>query len=1283
MSQHRVFTTASCRGRIPWNFLLAAGGILLAMVAAVPVRIFAQQLAPVWGVSTVAGTGTLGDSGDSGQATKATLNKPVGVAVDRAGNLYISEANTTAGSITSVIRKVTPEGIISTIAGKPGSVGYAGDGGAASAALLNNPYGIEIDRDGNLLIGDISNYEIRKIDMTSGIITTVAGIRGSAGYTGDGGPATSAKLYTAYTAASDAAGNIYIADNHNNVIRKVDTAGNISTFAGTGIAGHSGDGGPAKSAQISGPYSVWVDPAGNLYINELGAGASYIRMIDTAGIIHTIAGSGTAGYSGDEGSATAARLNTPHGTVIDGRGNFYIADETNQIIRGVDSAGVIHTIAGIYNGKSFSGDGVPALAAKFNYPYGIAIDSNNNLYVPDTLNNRVRQLSLNTVAPPVAIGGSSTQNLFVASTTAVTLTSATISPLGDFSVGALSGCSFGTQLAANTPCTIPYTFTPTAAGLRTAQLTLTDSAGIVSRIGITGMGIAPQVAFGLSSISTIAGTGTAGFNAASGSASGALLNMPRGGVADSAGNLFFADSGNNAIRRIDAVSGAITTVAGTGQPGYSGDGSAATAAQLNVPAKVVVDATGNLYIADTGNNVIRFVDASTGFISTIAGNGIATYSGDGGLATSASLNAPQGLAVDLGGHVYVADTGNNAIRYFGKGGDISTFAGNGASGYAGDGGNVHDAQLAAPQAVALDGKGSVYIADTGNSVLRMVSATNRITTIAGQQGINVNGGDGSVARSASLANPSDVAIDAAGDLYLAANGLVRMIDGNGNISTIAGTGDNGAFSGEGGPAVDALLPSPASNIFLDSSANVYVADTADNRLLKIASATAPTIVFATQSPNATGSPQRVLVQNVGNKTLQLGTITVSGPFALQSADSTACTATTALAPGMNCSLSIAFMPTDRGQFTGAVVIRDNALNNNASTQTIQLAGVGSTLSATKTQVTLIPSSAVYGQTAQSLVTATVSSDAATTGSVTFTLNGAQLAKISLSNGSASINLPSLQAGTYNLEASYSGDSNNSSSSGSVQVVVQPAVLTVTVADASRHYLYDANPVFTYTITGFVNGDTSSVVSGTPSITTTATQDSPAGTYAITATAGTLSAANYIFTFVPAKLTVTAAPPADFTLSVSPRSVAMENGGSATFSFSLTSMYGYDGTVQFACSAPANMICKFNPATLKGNPSGAVSSQLTILLGSAYARSSAKRVGGIMVAMLLGLGCVFRRRRSISVLLMLVILAGTWSLSGCGNFSNTLPAAGTSQVTITATDSASKQTHSATVTVTIQ
>ncbi len=687
-----------------------------------------QQLVPVWVPTTVVGNGTSGDKGDGGPAISAELTAQFQVAVDKTGNLYIDDPT------NHVIRKVNTSGIISTIAGTAGSSGYTGDGGPATAAKLNTPYGVALDNNGDLLIADRNNYVIRKINADTGIITTVAGT-GKQGTTGDGGPATSATLNGPYTVTCDRYGNIYIPDSKANTVRKVDTGGIITTIAGTGKSGYTGDGGPSTAATFNALYGAWVDLAGNLYISDVAN--NVVRMIDTSGIIHTVAGNNQSSpiNSGNGGPATSAVIYNPRPIVLDNAGNLYIPDQHGQTIRSVDGNGIIRTIAG--NGvQGFGGDDGPGPAAEFSVPYGLGIDSNNNVYVADSSNFRVRRLSLNTGFASTALGTSVTHNFIVQSSVSVTPSTAVIAPNNpaEFSLGALSGCTLGASLAANAFCTIPITFTPTVPGLQAARLKITDTNGHVSTFGFTGVGVAPETTYSNALINTIAGTGTAGNAGAIGPADSAQVNTPRGGSVDSAGNVYFADSGNNVIRRIDAVSGAISTVAGTGSAGFSGEGGAATSAQLNAPAKVVVDAAGNLYIADTLNSVIRFVNASDGSISTIAGTpGTASYTGDKGPATAATLNRPQGLAVDLGGGVYVADTDNNAIRFFAKGGIIVTVTGTGTSGYAGDGGNALSGALNSPQAVQLDGTGDLYIADTGNNVVRMISARNQISTVAGQQ----------------------------------------------------------------------------------------------------------------------------------------------------------------------------------------------------------------------------------------------------------------------------------------------------------------------------------------------------------------------------------------------------------------------------------------------------------------------------------------------------------------------------------------------------------------------
>ena len=331
-------------------------------------------------ITTVAGNGTQGYGGDGGQASAAELYSPSGVAIDAAGNLYIAEAN------NARIRKVTTSGIISTFAGT-GAPGYSGDGGPATAAKLWQPIGITFDATGNLYITDNATFVIRKV-TTTGIISTIAGDT-IQGYSGNGGPATAAELNQPSYATIDAAGNVYIADEYNFAVRKVSTAGIISIIAGDTTQGFSGDGGQATAAELNYPSGIALDTAGNMYIADNGN--NRIRKVSIGGIITTIAGSGTAGYSGDGGPATAAELSAPCFVTTDNAGNIYFADGGNNAIRRINTAGIISTMAG--NGMlGYSGDGGPATAAKLFAPNGITLDAAGNFYIADWSNNRVRKV---------------------------------------------------------------------------------------------------------------------------------------------------------------------------------------------------------------------------------------------------------------------------------------------------------------------------------------------------------------------------------------------------------------------------------------------------------------------------------------------------------------------------------------------------------------------------------------------------------------------------------------------------------------------------------------------------------------------------------------------------------------------------------------------------------------------------------------------------------------------------------------------------------------------------
>ena len=692
----------------------------------------AAATAQTYTISTVAGGYALAPSVS---ATSAQLN-PSRVVVDSSGNTYIS-----AGYRVLVVNST---GTVIQIVGT-GVSGFSGDGGPAASAQLGYALGLAVDAGGNLFIADYGNNVIRKV--SGGIITTVAGngtaprnypVLDQSDYNGDGIPATSAALGKPSGVAVDASGNLFIADTVNQRIRKV-SGGIITTAAGNGIAGYNGDNLAATSAGLNYPTGVAVDASGNLYIVD--SNNNRIRMV-SGGIITTVAGNGAAGYNGDNIAATSAACN-PTDVAVDFSGNLFIADQGNQRIRKV-SGGIITTVAG--NGTAYyNGDNITAVGAELNNPSGVAVDGNGNLFIADTYNYRIRKVS----------------------------------------------------------------------------------GGIIT---------------------TVAGNGEGYFYGDNVAASSAELGSPTSVAVDANGNLFIADSVNNRIREVSG--GIITTVAGNGTPGYA-DNVAATGPVLNYPRGVAVDASGNLFIADGNNGRIRKV--SGGIITTVAGGGTSNL--DNIPATSAGLS-PYGVAVDASGNLFIADYGNNRIREV-SGGIITTVAGNGnapvyvlgvfSPDYNGDNIPATSAALAHPSGIALDANGNLFIADSVNNRIRKVSA-GIITTVAGDgtgpSGLGISipnyNGDNILATSAALDNPSGIAVDASGNLFIADyyNQRIRKVSG-GIITTVAGNSASG-YNGDNIAATSATLNNP-SGVAVDTSGNVFVADTANNRLRKLTPDVAVTV----------------------------------------------------------------------------------------------------------------------------------------------------------------------------------------------------------------------------------------------------------------------------------------------------------------------------------------------------------------------------------------------------------------------------------------------------------
>jgi uncharacterized protein (TIGR03437 family) len=615
------------------------------------------------------------------------------ITTDRAGNVFFVSEN-------RVLRLDGVSGVVTLVAGG-GYPGFSGDNGPAALAQLDGPAALAVDSTGALYLNDRGNVRIRRI--ANGIITTVAG-NGTFGFSGDNGPAVNAQISTVWGLAMDSDDNLYFTDSFNHRVRKISKGGVISTIAGTGTQGYSGDNGPATSAELELPGGVVVDSAGVVYISD---GNNVVRAV-SKGVITTFAGSRSPGpASGDNGPATSAYMLQPFGLAVDAAGSLYIAERGFHRIRKV-TKGVITTIAG--NGREgYEGDGGPAVNAKLDEPWGVAMDSTGNLYISDVKNYRIRKVANGLISTVVGNGqlGFSGSNGPAAN--------------GEFS-------------------------TPTGVAI--------DASGAVYVAAMTSHRVL-KISNGV--LTLVAGGGVAGFSGDGGPATNAQLDSPNGIAVDAGGSIYIADSKNNRVRRV--TNGIITTVAGTGFATLGGDGGPATNAQLSNPSAVALDNLGNLYISDWGNYRIRKV--SGGVITTIAGT-TAGYSGDNGPAVQAQLFGPQGMAVDSAGNLFFVDSGNQMVRKISNG-MITSVAGIWSSGFSGDGGPATSAQFSNPMGVALDSAGSLYIADYQNYRIRKVT-NGVITTIAGT-GKSEFSGDSGPATSAGLSLPASLVVDASGNVF--------------------------------------------------------------------------------------------------------------------------------------------------------------------------------------------------------------------------------------------------------------------------------------------------------------------------------------------------------------------------------------------------------------------------------------------------------------------------------------------------------------------------------------
>jgi streptogramin lyase len=684
-----------------------------------------------------------------------------------------------------------------------GNTGYGSMDGTGSHARFWNPHGVAVDSSGNVYVADTENHTIRKV-APAGEVSTLAGLAGYESRGSADGTGNNARFNGPHGIAVDSAGNLYVADSGNNTIRKVTPAGAVTTLAGTPHVVGSFDG-TGSAAFFNYPTGMAVDSAGNVYVAD--SGNNTIRKVTSTGVVTTLAGAPQFDNNGvpvggsADGTGSAARFNVPFGVAVDSTGNVYVADTENHTIRKVTPAGVVTTFAGLAR-SSGSADGI-GNDARFFSPHGVAVDSAGNVYVADTGNLTIRKVTpagvVTTLAGLVHSGGSADGTGDAARFGSI---------YGDGPLGVAVDHSGNVYVA--------DTFNNTIRKVTPAAL-----------------------------VTTLAGL-AGGSGSADGTASAARFRAPHGVAVDSAGNVYVADTENDTIRKVTPT-GVVTTLAGLAQRNANGDpvggsedGTGSDARFWN-PFGVAVDSAGNVYVADFLNNTIRKVTPA-GVVTTLAGlaqldaNGNPVHASTDGTGNGARFWYPGGVAVDGAGNAYVADTFNFTIRKVTPAGVVTTLAGQAGSVGSADG-TGSDARFGGeniflhqgPSGVAVDSAGNVYVADFGNHTIRKVTPAGVVTTLAGLAGSpGAADGTGSVAR---FWYPSGVAVDSAGDVYVADSGYntIRKVTRAGVVTTLAGLAGI-AFSADGTGSA-ARFSSPFS-VAVDSAGNVYVADTRNHTIRK-------------------------------------------------------------------------------------------------------------------------------------------------------------------------------------------------------------------------------------------------------------------------------------------------------------------------------------------------------------------------------------------------------------------------------------------------------------------
>jgi sugar lactone lactonase YvrE len=879
--------------------------------------------------------------------------------------------------------------------------------------------------------------------------------------------------------ALDSSGNLFISDSGNHRVRKVTPGGVITTVAGNGgiSAACTVSGvplsGPASGISLSDRTGLGVGGGGNLYIADTDAGC--VRRVDSTGTMTTVAGDGNFLFAGDGGSAIAASLDSPLGVTVDAAGNLFISDTGNLRVRKVVGPGTvgssISTVAG--NGLIYSGDSSQAVDASLNsvQGVGVAADASGNIYVADSVDNLIRKISVGGIITTVAG----------------------------------NGC-FGFSVANPPACD--------------------------SQNDATAGDFVPAV--------------------------NASLAGPTALAVDSAGNIFIADASNQRIRKVDTL-GIISTVAGNGTQGFAGDGYLAVNAELSFPSGVAVDAAGNLFIGDTDNHRVRKVDGA-GNISTFAGTGTGGFGGDGGPASSALLNFPAGVALDAtDANLFIADLANHRVRRVTLlTQTIATVAGNGTPGFGGDGGPASGAMFDFPTAVALDGSGNLFVADFGNQRIRRIDALSQIVTTVAGSGIFGFGGDGGPANLALLANPSGLAVDALG--------------------------------------------------------NLFIADTFNNRVRKVSAPVVPfisfsaaSIAFDSQVVGTTSTAKTVTVNNAGDAPLvitQIGILAPAGGASPDFAETDSCS--TPLAVGGSCTINVTFTPSVAGDRTGTLVLTDNGAG---SPQALPLAGTGTTSSIALSQTSLVFGNQGVGSTSPFLTLALTS-----TGSGPLSIAGVVTKGDFAQTNNCGASVPSLT--TCTISATFT-PTDKGARSGTLTLndgdVTSPQTIALSGTGVQAYTLLadrTSATVLRGTDTATFNFSASSIYNFTSNIDLACTGNSPAlcsfspssiavGQNSVLTVSNLSAVTGNTLTFSVAgtngpqtsSLDITLSI-ADFSMTATPPAATVTAGQTATYSISIQPSGGFNQPIALNCSgAPLAATCSVSPLSI--SPDGTHPATITV------------------------------------------------------------------------------------------